>query len=113
MIAPTAHARERHNPLVLAVPRGGLIVADPIANALGLSLDVWVTGPGPTVRRSYPHKGTIQVPISPIRLHGSPPAGVDRVAPAVGEDTDRVLQDVLGLGSEELERAGLMPPAMG
>ena len=47
-------ARERHNPLVLAVPRGGLTVADPIANALGLSLDVWVTGPGPTVRRSGP-----------------------------------------------------------
>ena len=37
-------ARASH-PLVLAVPRGCLTVADPIANALGLPLDVWVTGP--------------------------------------------------------------------
>jgi len=45
------------------------------------------------------------VPRSPIRLHGSAPATIDRIAPLLGQDTDRVLSELLGLGSAEL--AGL------
>jgi crotonobetainyl-CoA:carnitine CoA-transferase CaiB-like acyl-CoA transferase len=42
------------------------------------------------------------VPISPIRLHGAEPAAVARPAPLLGQDTDRVLGEVLGLKGDEL-----------
>src|SRR6266536_3169386 len=50
----------------------------------------------------HPRRGKTRVPISPIRLHGSPPAAVERPAPLLGQDTDRVLSELLGLRVDEL-----------
>ena len=50
----------------------------------------------------HPRRGKTRVPISPIRLHASGPAGVDRPAPLLGQDTDRVLSELLGVTNDEL-----------
>ncbi len=53
------------------------------------------------------------MPTSPIRLHGSAPATVERPAPLLGQDTDRVLTELLGLGADELaalHAAGVIEP---
>ena len=52
----------------------------------------------------HPRRGKIRVPRSPIRLHGSSGGTVDRRAPLLGEDTDRVLSELLGLDAAELAR---------
>lgn len=51
----------------------------------------------------HPVKGTVRVPASPIRF-GAAPLGEVRAAPALAEDTDRVLRDVLHKSSEERSR---------
>ena len=51
---------------------------------------------------------------SPIRLHGSAPGLVKRPAPLLGQDTDRVLAELLGLDAAELaalHAAGVIEPA--
>ena len=53
------------------------------------------------------------MPISPIRLHGGPSATVDRPATLLGQDTDRVLSELLGLTPDELaalHAAGVIEP---
>ncbi len=50
----------------------------------------------------HPRRGKTKVPVSPIRLHGAPMPRVARRAPLLGEDTDRVLSDILGLSADEL-----------
>ena len=60
----------------------------------------------------HPRRGKTKVPISPIRLHGAEPA-VARPAPLLGQDTDRVLADILGLSKDELaalHAAGVIEP---
>jgi CoA:oxalate CoA-transferase len=61
----------------------------------------------------HPRRGRTRVPNSPIRLHGSAPRGVERMAPLLGQDTDRVLAELLGLGADELaalHAAGVIEP---
>ena len=61
----------------------------------------------------HPRRGKTKVPVSPIRLHGAPMPRVARRAPLLGEDTDRVLSDILGLGADELgalHAAGVIEP---
>jgi CoA:oxalate CoA-transferase len=58
-------------------------------------------------------RGKTRVPISPIRLHGGPPATVDRPAMLLGQDRDRVLSELLGLTPDELaalHAAGVVEP---
>ncbi|HEV2056641.1 MAG TPA: CoA transferase [Methylomirabilota bacterium] len=58
-------------------------------------------------------RGKTRVPISPIRQHGGPSATVDRPAPLPGQDTDRVLSELLGLTPDELaalHAAGVIEP---
>jgi crotonobetainyl-CoA:carnitine CoA-transferase CaiB-like acyl-CoA transferase len=50
----------------------------------------------------HPKEGKIKVPGSPIRLSDSPLTEVF-AAPMIGEHTDEVLQDLLGLTEEKLE----------
>jgi formyl-CoA transferase len=68
------------------------IVDDPHLRARGLWVDV-----------DHPRRGRVRVPTSPIRLHGSAAATVDRPAPLLGQDTDRVLTELLGLAPETLQ----------
>jgi formyl-CoA transferase len=51
----------------------------------------------------HPAKGTVRVPASPIRF-GAAPLGEVRAAPALAEDTDRVLRDLLHKSPEERSR---------
>ncbi|HYB41550.1 MAG TPA: CoA transferase, partial [Candidatus Methylomirabilis sp.] len=67
------------------------VVEDPHLAERGVWVDV-----------EHPRRGRTRVPISPIRLHGSAPARVARPAPLLGQDTDRVLTELLGLGAAEL-----------
>jgi len=80
------------------------VVNDPHLHARGLWVDV-----------QHPRRGRTQVPVSPIRLHGSAPAEV-RPAPLLGQDTDRVLSELLGLDASELaalHAAGVIDPVKG
>ena len=81
------------------------VVADPHLASRGLWVDV-----------EHPRRGKTRVPISPIRMHGSAPATVARPAPLLGQDTDRVLAELLGLDADELaalHAAGAIEPAAG
>jgi formyl-CoA transferase len=78
------------------------VVHDPHLAARGVWVDV-----------EHPRRGKTRVPISPIRLHGSDPAAVARVAPLLGQDTDRVLGELLGLDADALQAlhaAGVIEP---
>jgi formyl-CoA transferase len=52
----------------------------------------------------HARRGKTRVPRSPIRLHGSTGGAVERRAPLLGEHTDRVLSELLGLDAAELAR---------
>jgi len=61
----------------------------------------------------HPRRGRTRVPNSPIRLHGSAARPIERMAPLLGQDTDRVLAELLGLGADELaalHAAGVIEP---
>jgi crotonobetainyl-CoA:carnitine CoA-transferase CaiB-like acyl-CoA transferase len=81
------------------------VVNDPHLNQRGLWADI-----------DHPRRGKTRVPNSPIRLHGADPGTVARPAPLLGQDTDRVLSEVLGLTADELaalRAAGVTAPARG
>lgn len=81
------------------------VVNDPHLNERGVWVDV-----------EHPRRGKTRVPISPIRLHGSGPSVVARPAPLLGQDTDRVLSELLGLPADELaalHTAGVIEPVTG
>ena len=64
----------------------------------------------------HPRRGKTLVPNSPIRLHGAEPGRVERPAPVLGQDTDRVLSELLGLGTGELaslHAKGVIEPVAG
>jgi crotonobetainyl-CoA:carnitine CoA-transferase CaiB-like acyl-CoA transferase len=112
----TAWTRQRAKDEVLAilteahvpcapVRTTGEVVSDPHLNARGLWAEI-----------DHPRRGKTRVPNSPIRLHGADPGTVARRAPLLGEDTDRVLAEVLGLTPDELAKlraAGVTAPAPG
>lgn len=78
------------------------VIDDPHLRARGVWVDV-----------EHPRRGKTRVPISPIRLHGSAPAAVERPAPLLGQDTDRVFAELLGLSADELaalHAAGVIEP---
>jgi crotonobetainyl-CoA:carnitine CoA-transferase CaiB-like acyl-CoA transferase len=78
------------------------VVADPHLNARGVWKEI-----------EHPRRGKTKVPISPIRLHGAEPSAIARPAPLLGQDTDRVLADILGLAKDELDAlhaAGVIEP---
>jgi formyl-CoA transferase len=61
----------------------------------------------------HPRRGRIRVPNSPIRLHGAAAGVAARPAPLLGQDTDRVLGELLGLDADELgalHAAGVIEP---
>jgi formyl-CoA transferase len=85
------------------VRNAGEVVNDPHLKARGVWADI-----------EHPRRGKTRVPVSPIRLHGSAPGSVARAAPLLGQDTDRVLAELLGLGADELaalHSAGVIEPA--
>ena len=69
------------------------VVNDPHLHERGVWVDI-----------EHPRRGKTRVPISPIRLHGSGPSAVARPAPLLGQDTDRVLSELLELSADELAK---------
>jgi crotonobetainyl-CoA:carnitine CoA-transferase CaiB-like acyl-CoA transferase len=81
------------------------VVGDPHLRARGVWVDI-----------EHPRRGKTTVPVSPIRLHGALPGVVERPAPLLGQDTDSVLGELLGLSAAELaalHAAGVIEPASG
>jgi formyl-CoA transferase len=78
------------------------VAADPHLEARGFWADL-----------PHPRRGRARVPNSPIRLHGCERGRAARSAPLLGQDTDRVLAELLGLGPDELaalHAAGVIDP---
>ncbi len=78
------------------------VVHDPHLRQRGVWVDI-----------EHPRRGKTSVPVSPIRLHGAAPNAVTRPAPLLGQDTDRVLGELLGLSAQELDAlhaAGVIEP---
>ncbi len=72
------------------------------------TIDAVVDHPQVAARRAlveceHPVAGTVRVVAPPVRLSETPGA-VRRPAPLLGEHTDEVLRERLGLGTEEIER---------
>ncbi len=75
----------------------------PVNTLQEVSEDPHLFARGTEVRVPHPVKGTVQLTTSPIRFHGSEHRGIDRLAPELGEDTDKILRDFLGKDDEEIE----------
>ena len=56
------------------------------------------------VRVGHPEGAGLAMPASPLRFSGEPRPAAPRPAPRLGEDTDEVLGDLLGLGEAEIAR---------
>jgi CoA:oxalate CoA-transferase len=97
-----AWTRTRGKDEVLAALTGAHVPCAPVRTAGEVVNDRHLLSRGVWVDIEHPRRGKTRVPISPIRLHGSEPAAVERLAPLLGQDTDRVLSELLGLGSDEL-----------
>ena len=97
----TAWTRERTKNEVMAVLTEAHVPCAPVRTAAEVVADPHLNARGVWKEIEHPRRGKTMVPISPIRLHGADPA-VARPAPLLGQDTDRVLADVLGLGKDEL-----------
>jgi len=108
-----AWTRPRGKDEVMAVLNQAHVPCAPVRTAREVVNDPHLAERGMWVDVEHPKRGKTRVPISPIRLHGSPPSAVARPAPLLGQDTDRVLSELLGLGSAELaalHTAGVIEP---
>jgi formyl-CoA transferase len=104
---------ERGKEEVMAVLTEAHVPCAPVRTAAEVVNDPHLRERGVWVDVDHPRRGKTRVPISPIRLHGSAPSSVDRPAPLLGQDTDRVLSEVLGLHAAELaalHAAGVIEP---
>jgi crotonobetainyl-CoA:carnitine CoA-transferase CaiB-like acyl-CoA transferase len=98
---------------VMAVLTDAHVPCAPVRTAAEVVNDPHLGERGVWVDVDHPRRGKTRVPISPIRLHGSAPAAVERPAPLLGQDTDRVLGEILGLGADDLaalHAAGVIEP---
>ena len=98
---------------VMAVLTKAHVPCAPVRTTAEVATDPHLTARGVWTDVEHPRRGKTRVPRSPIRLHGSTGGTVRRRAPLLGEDTDRVLSELLGLAAAELERlhaAGVIEP---
>jgi len=85
----------------------------PVKTAREVATDPHLEHRGFWVDVDHPRRGRTRVPISPIRLHAGGKSQVRRPAPTLGQDTERVLGELLGLTADELARlraAGVTAP---
>jgi formyl-CoA transferase len=79
------------------------IPCGPILSMKELAEEPSLRATGTVVEVDHPTRGKYLTVGNPIKLSASPP-DVDR-APLLGEHTDEVLKDVLGLGDDEVASA--------
>jgi crotonobetainyl-CoA:carnitine CoA-transferase CaiB-like acyl-CoA transferase len=111
-----AWTRERSKDAVMIALTVAHVPCAPVRTAREVVNDPHLLERGVWVDVEHPRRGKTRVPISPIRLHGSAPSTVERPAPLLGQDTDRVLSELLGLTTDELatlHAAGVIEPVTG
>jgi len=111
-----AWTRERTKDAVMSALTVAHVPCAPVRTAREVVNDPHLAERGVWVDVEHPRRGKTRVPISPIRLHGSAPSAVERIAPLLGQDTDRVLAELLELRAEEiaaLHTAGVIEPVTG
>lgn len=111
----SAWTRERTKDEVLAVLGDAHVPCAPVRTTAEVVNDPHLVERGLWVDIDHPRRGRTRVPGSPIRLHGSAPPAVTP-APLLGQDTDRVLGELLGLDAARLaalHAAGVTAPVKG
>ena len=99
-----AWTRERGKEDVLEILTKAHVPCAPVRTAREVATDPHLTARGVWTDVEHPRRGKTRVPRSPIRLHGAAPGAVERRAPMLGEDTDRVLSELLGLTADQLSQ---------
>jgi crotonobetainyl-CoA:carnitine CoA-transferase CaiB-like acyl-CoA transferase len=74
----------------------------PVKTAREVSRDPHLEARGFWVDVDHPRRGRTRVPISPIRLHAGGKGEIRSPAPTLGQHTEKVLAELLGLKAEEL-----------
>ena len=97
-----AWTRSRTKDEVLAILTDAHVPCAPVRTTREVVDDPHLRDRGVWIDVEHPRRGKTRVPISPIRFHAGAPARVERVAPLLGQDTDRVLAEILELGADEL-----------
>jgi formyl-CoA transferase len=111
-----AWTKEQSKDAVMAELTRAHVPCAPVRTAREVVNDPHLYERGVWVDVLHPRRGKTRVPISPIRLHGSGPSAVARPAPLLGQDTDRVLAELLGLSADELAKLhaeGVIEPVTG
>ncbi len=76
----------------------------PVKTAREVARDPHLEARGFWVDIDHPRRGRTRVPISPIRLHTAGKSEIRRPAPLLGQHTEAVLGELLGLKAEELAK---------
>ncbi len=76
----------------------------PVKTAREVASDPHLEARGFWVDTDHPRRGKTRVPISPIRLHTGGKSEIRRPAPTLGQHTEAVLGELLGLKADELAR---------
>jgi CoA:oxalate CoA-transferase len=74
----------------------------PVKTAREVATDPHLEARGFWVDIDHPRRGRTRVPISPIRLHAGGKPEIRSPAPTLGQHTEAVLAELLGLKAEEL-----------
>jgi crotonobetainyl-CoA:carnitine CoA-transferase CaiB-like acyl-CoA transferase len=76
----------------------------PVKTAREVATDPHLEARGFWVDTVHPRRGATRVPISPIRLHTGGKSEIRSPAPTLGQHTEAVLAELLGLAADELTR---------
>jgi crotonobetainyl-CoA:carnitine CoA-transferase CaiB-like acyl-CoA transferase len=76
----------------------------PVKTAREVARDPHLEARGFWVDIDHPRRGRTRVPISPIRLHTGGKAEIRNPAPTLGQHTEKVLAELLGLKAAELAK---------
>ena len=76
----------------------------PVKTAREVAYDPHLEARGFWVDVDHPRRGRTRVPISAIRLHSGGKAEIRHPAPTLGQHTEAVLGELLGLQADELAK---------
>jgi len=80
------------------------VPCSPVKTASEVARDPHLEARGFWVDIDHPRRGRTRVPISPIRLHAGGKPEIRSPAPTLGQHTEKVLAELLGLKAEELAK---------